>query len=63
MTALLDFLSSLARSDFYGEVRVRFKAGQVAGPIIVEQHYLERNLPQFVERLTPSAENERRRAP
>jgi len=44
VTRLLSFLSGLAVALFYGEVRIRFRNGQVV-KVTVEQDYLVDTLP------------------
>jgi hypothetical protein len=44
MSKVLTFLSGLAVGLFYGEVRIRFKNGEVV-KVTVEQDYLVENLP------------------
>jgi hypothetical protein len=44
MTRLLAFLAGLVPSQFYGEVRIRFRNGEVK-LVTVEQDYLPETLP------------------
>ena len=46
MARLIRFLIGLAARRFYGEIRVRFKNGDVHGQIEVHEGYLEGTLPQ-----------------
>lgn len=43
---LLKFFDALAAGEFYGQVVVRFRKGQIAGSIKVEQEFLEETLPE-----------------
>jgi hypothetical protein len=46
MARLIRFLIGLAATEFYGEVRIRFRKGQVFGQVIVESAYLDDTLPE-----------------
>jgi hypothetical protein len=46
MARLVRFLVGLMTEEFYGEVTIRFKKGQVDGQIAVNRYYLETTLPE-----------------
>jgi hypothetical protein len=46
MARLIRFLIGLAANEFYGEIRIRFRKGEVFGQIIVESAYLDDTLPE-----------------
>ena len=48
MTRLFRFLLLLVAQGYWGEVRIRFKAGKLVAPITAEQEWAEDTLPQPV---------------